>query len=387
MKQTSVTIIGAGLVGTAMAIYLAKLGLRVTVHERRADLRKETVEAGRSINLALSHRGICTLTELGLTDIILKKAVPVYGRCVHKNGSLDYQAYSHNPEEFNYSVSREQLNHSLLDKLESYDNVKINFSSSVDYANLPDADFIIAADGASSHIRRELQQQSKVSFSEVYSEQSYKELTMATEFGTALDKHYLHIWPCHEFMLIALPNLDGSFTCTLFMPDAKFAELKSNETIKNFFQTNFSEIQPLIPDLLEQYQANLVSELKTVQGDPWLVNNRLLFIGDAAHAMLPYLGQGMNCGLEDCRLLNEKLASSNTFLEAMQAFAETRKKDTDAITELSLRNYQEMCHKVVEADYLAKRQHEAELAKQKPHEFRNLYQKITYTNIPYSELL
>ncbi len=387
MSIKKIAVIGAGLVGSAIALYLAKLGLQVHIFERRADPRQHHKDKGRSINLALSHRGLRTLSELNLTAAVLKQAVPVYGRCVHQaNSTLSYQPYSHRKTEFNYSISRQGFNQILMDAVEKSDKITLEFEKNFDVNNFDEYDFYIAADGASSHIRRYLNNHNQLNFKEEYSEHAYLEFILKAEDTKGLDPHHLHIWPCHDFMFMALPNFEGSFTGTLFMPENKFSEIRSQADIKNFFQNYFFEVTQLLPDYQQQFQAHKPSVLKTVQGDSWLWQQKLLFIGDSAHAMLPYLGQGMNCGLEDCRILNELIIQQKDFLKAVKIFAEDRKKDTDAITELSCQNYYEMCHKVVDEKFLKLKEQEAQLSQQDK-SFQSLYQKITYTSIPYRELL
>lgn len=387
MKR-EITIVGAGLVGCVCALYFAKRDYQVTLFERRPDMRKKQVDRGRSINLALSHRGISALSQLNLSEKILAHAVPMYGRCVHDlQKNTNFQPYSFHPHEFNYSVSREFLNQQLLDALEDYSNVKIQFEKNITLKDIQDTQTIIA-DGASSHIRKELQLAEQVNFSEIDLDHAYKELTISAVNGQSLKKNYLHIWPRNEFMLIALPNFDGSFTCTLFMPLQNFSSFKTEAEIKQFFQVNFAEAVALMPDLIEQYSNNPVGLLKTVSGTPWVVNDKLLFIGDAAHAIVPFLGQGMNCGFEDCQILNGLLDSCHDNLsQAFKLFAEARKADTDAIAQLSLENYLEMRQKVIDETYLKKRAIEQELVKKFPTKYRPLYELISYTSTPYSQIL
>lgn len=397
MEKKSITIIGAGLVGSLCALYFARRGYAVTVFERRPDLRTHPLEGGRSINLALSHRGITALQQVNVSEKILAEAVPMFGRCVHDlTQQISFQPYSFHEHEFNYSVSRERLNRLLLDELDTYSNVKLVFEKNVildDIKKLSEENAdretpIVVADGASSHIRKELQQLNTVNFSEIDSEHAYKELSISAEHGKELQKNYLHIWPRQQFMLIALPNFDGTFTCTLFMPTSKFAELNTEEKILIFFQENFSEVVRLMPDLLQQYNKNPVGALKSVQGSPWCVKDKIVFIGDAAHAMLPFLGQGMNCGFEDCQILNSLLDHYHDDIAlAFKNFSEARKLDTDAITQLSLENYLEMRHKVIDAAYLKKREIEQQLVKKFPQKYRPIYELISYTNLPYSDIL
>ena len=388
MKK-AIAIIGAGLVGTLSAIYFAKRGYSVSLYERRPDPRKQTVERGRSINLALSHRGIAALKKVNLDTRVLQEAVPVYGRAVHAaDDQVSFQAYSFHANEFNYSVSREGLNKLLLEALQQYPKVNLVFDTTMALADIAKTELVIIADGAASHIRRELVNQHLTLCQEVNSDQGYKELMIAPEQAKSLSLNHLHIWPRHDFMLIALPNFDGSFTCTLFMPVDDFSSINDEKKIATFFKTHFPQIQTLIPDYLVQYQHNPVGLLKTTASNPWFIDGRFLLIGDAAHAIVPFLGQGMNCGFEDCEILDNLLDQySDDSNQAFQHFSENRKIDTDAIATLSLGNYLEMRHKVVDPDYLQKRAIESELVKKYPDKYRPIYELISYTSMPYSKIL
>src|SRR5688572_3403493 len=356
MKQKDITIIGAGLVGSLLGIYLSKRGHRVTIYERRSDMRKEKTEAGRSINLALSDRGLLALEKVGLADEIRSIAIPMHGRYIHKaDGTHAFQPYGKEGQFIN-SVSRGELNCRLMDMAEA-NNVEIIFDkrcSNVDWnANeitfvsedhkdsKVSADLIFGADGAYSAARlQHMLQHEKFEYHQSYIDFGYKELTIpaATNAGFALEKNALHIWPRGNFMLIALPNTDGSFTCTLFFPfegNPSFASLDSKEKVHSFFKTTFTDALPLMPTLGEDFFNNPTSSLVTVKCHPWIRDDKFALIGDAAHAIVPFFGQGMNCGFEDCSVLNGLIDKhSDDWSLILEEFQSLRKPDADAIADL-----------------------------------------------------
>ena len=320
-----IAICGAGLVGSLLSIYLAKRGYKVSVFERRGDMRHGSYVGGRSINLALSNRGIRALAEVGLAEEIKKVAIPMHGRVMHNRaGELSFLQYGKEGQFIN-SVSRSALNIVLMDKAEEL-GVDFHFEQRITKVDLEKTiltvdhgestvvrnfDLIIGADGAFSAVRGALQFTDRFDYSQDYIDHGYKELHIPP--GTAgsfqLEKNALHIWPRESFMMIALPNPDGSFTCTLFFPfegSPSFNRLKTDAEVSMFFESTFPDAVKLMPSLLEDYNANPTSSLVTVRCYPWVKNNTLL-IGDAAHAIVPFFGQGMNAGFEDCRILNNLL--------------------------------------------------------------------------------
>jgi kynurenine 3-monooxygenase len=406
MNKKNIAIVGAGLVGSLLAIYLSKRGCRVSLYERRGDMRKGGAEAGRSINLALSTRGLRALDELGLAEEIKRVAIPMHGRMMHDvKGNLTSQAYGKEGQYIN-SISRSNLNIVLMDEAEKH-GVQIYFNkrcTGVDFekTTLTTADttsgktttetfdIIIGADGAFSSVRWAMQITDRFNFSQHYIEHGYKELHIPAGLNGSfqLEKNALHIWPRESFMMIALPNPDGTFTCTLFFPfegNPSFKTLNTKEVVKDFFEKTFPDAARLIPDLLSDYEQNPTSSLVTVKCFPWVKNNTFL-IGDAAHGIVPFFGQGMNAGFEDCRILNDLLTQFNDDWSAtLPEFQKSRKENTDAIAQLALDNFVEMRDLVGDADFLLRKKIEARLHQLFPDRWIPLYSMVTfYDNIPYS---
>lgn len=405
MNTKNIAIVGAGLVGSLLAIYLSKRGYRVSLYERRGDMRSGGAEAGRSINLALSTRGLRALDELGLADEIKRVAIPMHGRMMHDvKGNLTFQAYGKEGQFIN-SISRSNLNIVLMNEAEKQ-GVKIHFKkrcSGVDFektaltttdstgkSSTENFDIIIGADGAFSAVRWAMQITDRFNFSQHYIEHGYKELHIPAGANGAfqLEKNALHIWPRESFMMIALPNPDGTFTCTLFFPfdgDPSFKTLNTKEAVKIFFERTFPDATKLIPDLLSDYETNPTSSLVTVKCFPWVKNNTFL-IGDAAHGIVPFFGQGMNAGFEDCRILNDLLDELNDdWSRVLPAFQKSRKENTDAIAQLALDNFIEMRDLVGDADFLLRKKIEARLHQLFPDRWIPLYSMVTfYDDIPYS---
>ena len=395
------------MVGSLLAIYLKKRGYAVSVYERRPDMRRKGYEGGRSINLALSNRGIRALHEVGLEDDLRKNAIPMHGRMMHSiEGELTYQAYGKEGQYIN-SISRSGLNRVLMTEAERL-GVSFFFDHRVERVDLeattvtfahPSAhksesfDYLIGADGAFSAVRGAMQVTDRFDFSQDYIELGYKELTIpAGVAGTfQIEKHALHIWPRESYMLIALPNPDGSFTCTLFFPfqgNSSFESLRTDTEVAQFFNTVFPDAAALIPDLTEDYRSNPTSSLVTMKCYPW-VRHHTLLIGDAAHAIVPFYGQGMNAGFEDCRVLNELLNQyEDDWQKTLPAFQQLRKPDADAIAQLALDNFVEMRDLVGDADFLLRKKIEAKLHALYPDRWIPLYAMVTFHDtIRYSEAL
>ena len=411
MKQTEhILIIGAGLVGSLLAVYLRKRGYRVSVYERRADMRKEQMSAGRSINLALSDRGIRALREVGLMDQIDPIAIPMHGRQMHPiQGDEVYQPYGKSGQFIN-AVSRGLLNQTLLDAAEEAGAV-IHFQHKCLHVDLAhnqvqfetrdgsvlrvQADRIIASDGAFSSGRLSHQlQHNRFQFQQYYIDYGYKELHIppTAQGDYALAKHALHIWPRGNYMMIALPNTDGSFTCTLFFPfegTPSFASLQSHEDVLTFFQTQFPDAVPWMPTLVEDFFTNPTSSLVTIKCAPWTRGDRFALIGDAAHAIVPFFGQGMNCGFEDCAVLNQFLDQhEDDWSKALAEYDALRKPDGDAIAELALNNFVEMRDRVADPAFLLQKKIEAWFAEKHPTKWIPAYAQVTFSpQIRYSEAL
>lgn len=413
------TIIGAGLVGSLLSVYLAKRGYKISVYERRADLRKNRMSAGRSINLALSDRGWRGLKGAGIEEEVRKIGIPMKGRTIHNlDGSLAFQPYG-KERQANYSVSRGGLNCLLMDMAEK-NGVEFFFNercTTIDLKNStaffehaetkkissPEPGRIFGTDGAFSAARLALQTSAdRFNYSQSYLDHGYKELTIAPDANGdfALDPNSLHIWPRGQFMLIALPNLDKTFTCTLFFPfegTKSFASLNTMEKMLNFFNEMFADAVPVMPALGKDYFANPASSLATIRCFPWSFEDKLLLLGDAAHGIVPFFGQGMNCGFEDCAVLEEIMKkydaeihppASLAWKKVFNEFENLRKPDTDAIAGLAIENYIEMRDKVADKKFLLQKKIEARFSEKYPGKWTPLYAMVTYrTDMRYSEAL
>lgn len=396
-ENKKIAIIGAGLVGSLTAIYLAKRGYKVSVFERRLDMRKHLIEGGRSINLALSNRGIRALHEVGMAEVLKQNAIPMHGRMIHdEKGNLNFQAYGKTGQYIN-SVSRGGLNMVLMTEAEKH-GVEFSFEHRCVHVDFEKSeltlkenesihhktfDVIIGSDGAFSAVRNAMQFTDRFEYAQTFIEHGYKELRIpASENGEFLfEEHALHIWPRESFMLIALPNPNKTFTCTLFLPfegPVSFNQLTTPDTIQQFFEKYFPDAVKLMPTLIEDFRDNATSSLVTVRCYPW-VRNRTLLIGDASHGIVPFFGQGMNAGFEDCRVLNELLNKHGDHWKATLAeFQEVRKPDADAIAQLALDNFIEMRDLVADADFILRKKIEARLHELYPDKWIPLYSMVTF---------
>lgn len=410
MKK-NVTIVGAGLVGSLLSIYLSKRGYDVRVYERRGDMRKEDMVAGRSINLALSDRGIKALEEVGLMEEIRKICIPMHGRYLHNaDGTTAFQPYGKEGQFIN-SVSRGELNKKLMGLAEQH-GAKILFNEmckSIDWQKeeisfentlthkLQTANFSLCfgSDGAYSAARLTHHlQHDRFQYQQYFIDFGYKELNIpAGEGGSFLmEKNALHIWPRGNYMLIALPNVDGSFTCTLFFPfegDPSFASLDTNEKVRSFFKKTFTDAEQLMPTLEEDFFKNPTSSLVTVKCFPWIRDDKFALIGDAAHAIVPFFGQGMNCGFEDCAVLNGLIDKhKEDWAAILPEYQFLRKPDADAIADLALNNFVEMRDKVGDPKFLLQKKIEAAFSKKYPDKWIPAYAQVTFSpHIRYSSAL
>ncbi len=440
----SVVIIGAGLAGSLLSIYLAKRGIAVDVYEARGDMRLEDVAAGRSINLALSHRGIAALREIGMDEYMLAEAVPMYGRMIHAvSGETKLLPYSGRQGEYINSVSRSGLNIALINEAEKYPSVRIFFNERcVDFdcstgetrfssGKIISSETVIATDGAGSAVRNAMQHGGieRFDFSQVWLEHGYKELHIpAGTNGTfLLEMNALHIWPRNKFMMIALPNFDGSFTCTLFLAhkgrnqsgsegafvlfdaashgtlltdrvtafETAFDRLTDEKAITDFFNREFPDAVALMPTLAEDFFTNPTGNLGTIKCFPWNAGGEALLLGDSAHAVVPFYGQGMNCAFEDvrvlARLIDKHAPNSNPLASVgidwqsiYEQYGEMRKVNTDAIADMAEENFYEMRDAVANPVFIRKRELETKLEQTYPDYFSK-YSMVTFReDLPYS---
>ena len=408
MQSKNISIVGAGLVGSLWSIYLRKKGHQVTVYERRPDLRKADISAGKSINLALSDRGWKSLKEVGLEKELQDMIIPMKGRIIHDVASqITFQPYGKEGQAIN-SISRGGLNALLMNKAEEigvafkfehkclevdFDNTSMMLSTGGQPFQVS-SDLLFGTDGAFSAIRAAMQKQDRFSYSQSYIPHGYKELVIpATSLGDfAIDKNGLHIWPRGEYMLIALPNLDGSFTVTLFLPfegdDYSFENLKTDEKILSFFREIFPDALEHMPTLLHDFRINPASSLVTVKSYPWIKSNAML-LGDAAHAIVPFYGQGMNCGFEDCFELHKIIEEyGDDWGATFKAFNESRPQNANAIADLALYNFIEMRDKVADEAFLLRKKIESKINSLYPNRWIPQYSMVTFNDeISYSDAL
>lgn len=387
-----------------MAIYLAKRDFKVEVYEARGDMRRQKMSAGRSINLALSNRGIAALKEIGLDEYMLAEAVPMRGRMIHTvEGQTKLLPYSGREGEYINSVSRGGLNAALIDEAEKYENVKFYFNekcaefdavsgaAKFESGTVVQGDALIATDGAGSAVRDSMLHGavSRFDFSQKWLEHGYKELHIppAENGDFQMEKNALHIWARGSFMMIALPNFDGSFTCTLFLAhkgENSFEQLTDEKSLMDFFEKYFADAIPLMPNLAEDFFVNPTGNLGTIKCFPWNIGGKSLLLGDAAHAVVPFYGQGMNASFEDCRILNELIGKhSEDWTAIFKEFTEQRKPNADAIAEMAEENFYEMRDSVADPVFQRKRELETKLEQTFP-EYFSKYSMVTFReDLPY----
>ncbi len=412
-KNEKILIVGAGLCGSLLAIYMAKRGYQVVVCERLPDMRKKALEGGRSINLALSNRGLKALEKAGLKEQVIKECVSMYGRMIHPiDGPLRQSNYSGRAGEKINSVSRSGLNIALLNKATEYENVTIHFNRKCESIDLVNAkgvfvdeqgnqieeqgDVIIGTDGSGSAVRTSMMKQTPqllFNFSQNFLRSGYKELEIppAADGGYRMEKNALHIWPRGKFMMIALPNLDGSFTVTLFHPyegEGGFNTLDTGEKVLAFFSKYYRDSLPHFPDLVDEYFKHPVGILGTIKCYPWQAYGKTLIMGDAAHAIVPFYGQGMNASLEDVRVLDETIEAHKGDWEAVfKVFQDERKPNADAIADLAVDNFHEMQDKVADENFIRKRTLEMQL-EQTYADYYSKYSLVTFKeDLPYREAM
>lgn len=407
-SKEKIAIIGGGLSGSLLAICLAKRGFKVQLFERRGDIRKGQAEAGKSINLALSTRGIEALKKVDLAEKVLSDAIPMNGRMMHSvKGELTYQAYGKSGQFIN-SVSRSGLNIKLLELADEFENVELFFNHrcididlNINTATLETkdgqkiniaADIIFGSDGAFSAVRSEMQKTNRFNYSQVYENYGYKELEIppGPNGSFLIDKNALHIWPRGEFMMIALPNPNGSFTCTLFLAyegKHSFENLKTKVDVTAFFETHFPDAMALMPGYLEDFFNNPTGNLVTIRSNPWVYNNFAL-IGDAAHAIIPFYGQGMNCSFEDVSEIDEIIETYYPdWNKIFTKYQEARIVNANAIADLACKNFVEMRDLVGKSSFIHFKKIEQELTEKYPNIYKSQYSLVSFSTAPYSEAL
>ena len=405
-----VTLIGAGLNGPLLAILLRQRGFAVEIYERRPDMRRVRMSAGRSINLALSTRGIYALQQAGLWERMRSIIIPMKGRMMHSvSGELTFQPYGKNETEVINSISRAELNIALMNAAEEQ-GATIHFNqrcTGYDRKNgavrlrdentgedvSRESGVVIGCDGSASAIRAEMLNLSRFNFSQQYLDYGYKELTIPAgpDREHRLETNALHIWPRGNHMLIALPNIDGTFACILFLPFEgldSFASLRTPADVIRFFEERFPDALRLMPQLADNYAANPTGAMVTIKCSPWHVQGMSLLLGDAAHAIVPFFGQGINCGFEDCSCLVELLDQHGAdWPQVCAAFEKERKVNTDAIADMAIENFVEMRDRVADSRFLLRKKIELALGAKYPRFFVSQYAMVTFHRIPYSVAL
>ncbi len=409
-QKTSFIIAGAGPVGALLAVILGRAGYRVRLFESRPDSRKQSIYQGKSINIALSDRGWLALKAVGIDKQIREQAIPMSKRVMHGiDGSLTSQDYGKDKQAI-WSVSRSGINEQLLDLAEQETSVEVLFEKRLRHVDFVSScatftdrdgghqsvcsDYLFGADGAYSKVRRLAQETPRFSYSQSYMPQCYIELNIPANADGSfkMEKEALHIWPRRDFMLIALPNPDGSFTCTLFLNyegEVSFVALTERASVEDFFNTNFPDAMELLENPIDEFMGKSASPLFLVHVDPWVINNKVALIGDAAHAMVPFYGQGMNCGFEDCRELGELIEQhQGDWLKIFPAYHQGRKANADAITELARRNFAEMSDLSGDPKFLLQKKIEAKFHDMYPQLWTPLYSMVTFSpQLPYAQAL
>jgi kynurenine 3-monooxygenase len=405
-----ITLIGAGLTGPLLAILLTQRGFAVEIYERRPDMRRVRLSAGRSINLALSTRGIHALQQAGLWERMRNIISPVKGRMMHSvAGELTFQPYGKNEAEVINSISRAELNIALINAAEEH-GATIHFNQRCIGYDLKtgairvrdeetgeektlESGVVIGCDGSASSIRAEMLKLNRFNFSQQYLDYGYKELTIPAgpRGEPLLEAHALHIWPRGSHMLIALPNIDGTLACILFLPfegTDSFAALTTPAQVDQFFESRFPDAVPLMPQLADNYFANPTGAMVTIKCSPWHLAGRALLLGDAVHAIVPFFGQGINCGFEDCAFLVELLDRNGAdWPRVFAEFEKERKVNTDAIADMAIENFTEMRDRVADSRFLLRKKVELALEARYPQLFVPKYAMVTFHRIPYSVAL
>ena len=406
--MAKLVLIGSGLAGGLLAAYLGRRGYEVDLYERRADPREGNTVGGRSINLAISTRGIHALEQIGIAEEALQHAIPMRGRMIHdRSGELHFSPYDVDPKKCINSIGRAALNTTVIEAAQRYPNVRVHFNHKCTDVHLESAsaeletaegtvtaggDAVIGVDGAFSAVRKSMQRDiANFQYDESYLAHGYKELTIppGPDGSWRMEKNALHIWPRKSFMMIALPNPDASFTCTLFWEfegRRSFATMKTDDDVRRFFEEEFPDAEPLMPSLLDDFRNNPTGSLVTIRCAPWFYRDKACLVGDAAHAVVPFYGQGMNAAFEDCVVLDDCLEEFPENRE--RAFAEyfrRRKQNIDALADLAIGNFIEMRDKTASKTFRAKKKLDHALEAALPGIYLPLYTMVTFTRMPYAK--
>lgn len=404
-----IIIIGAGLVGSVLAMFLARKGYKVDVYERQPDLREADTQGGRSINLTLCDRGFKALDDIGVGNIIRGISVPAYGRLIHDvKGDVAFQPYGNNDEAI-HSIARSDLNKALLNFAEQNFDIAFHFnqkcigidlsSATVELEHLRSGrtmrqkfDRVFGTDGAHSSVRFQMQKKNRFDFCQHYWQQGYKELNAPVSAeGWASEKNALHIWPRGGYMLIGFPNIDGSFTCSLHIPfegPLSFEAIKTQADLLRLFESSFPDVIDRMPNIVEDFFKNPPNSMITIKCSPWTFQNRVSLIGDAAHAIYPSYGQGANAGFEDCATLDHCLDEhGEDWKRVLTEYEKQRKPNTDAIADLCVEHFIELRDLVGDSRFLLKKEIERRINLRYPEKYKDLYSMITFTCMPYTEAL
>lgn len=400
-----ITIIGAGLVGTLCALYLVRRGYHIDLFEARSDIRNSPMDYGRSINLALSCRGYTGLEVIGLKQDVSKLIVPMRARAIHEaNGEVHFQPFGRHHDEYINAISRTELNALLLNKAEENPKIHLHFdmkltnldihNKKIEFENKQGEfqehsyELLIGADGAPSQVRETLKSEGVVQASRDYLSHSYKELSISKQHSVGLAREHLHLWPRDEFMLLGNPNPDDSITGSLFLANEgrdSFAELDNEKQLTLFFKREFPDAYNVMPNLVQEFFNNPTGHMSTIKCSPWYYRDECLLIGDAAHGIIPFFGQGMNCGFEDCRILDQLLEQyRDDWSRVMPIFYGQRKINTDAVADMSMDNYYEIHSDIRRPKFILEKQVERELMARYPERYVSKHVLVMFTNTPYA---
>lgn len=400
-----ITVIGCGLAGALVSLYMARRGYAVDVYESRPDLRVTQADKGRSINLALSCRGMTGLSGVGIMDRVKAIMVPMRARAIHEeDGLIHYQSFGRSDEEYINAIQRSELNALLLDVMDEDPRINVHFNHKIitcypkqktmtfetptqQQKNLS-YECLIAADGAGSRVREVLTEQGLIHSTRHFLPHGYKELSISSDYPEQLKREHLHLWPRGSYMLLGNPNTDHSITGSLFLPHegkTSFASLTDELHVEQFFKTAFADVFHAMPHPVEEYFEHPTGHLSNIDTSPWYYQDSLVLLGDAAHGIVPFFGQGMNSAFEDCRILNQLLdVHQDDWSKALPAFHADRKQNTDAVAKMSMANYHEIQHDIRDVQFNLRKRLELELMKRYPEHYISKHVMVMFTNVPYA---